>query len=166
VVLTGWRPRRLGPAKAVSRQNGARDEDSARITQEDQAWDQTNDLMAHLASTGQNHCAEVLVFDPANKLADTGWHPHVVAIVRVERNVYTRNAKTGLLRQSTETAFYVANTPVTAARAAEAVRAHWKIETTLHYTHGICSPSCSDERWAGCLNTADEALRERVATLC
>jgi len=30
----------------------------------------------------------------------------------------------------------------------------------------ICSPSCSDERWAGCLNTADEALRERVATLC
>jgi len=31
---------------------------------------------------------------------------------------------------------------------------------------GICSPSCSDERWAGCLNTADEALRERVATLC
>jgi len=61
VVLTGWRPRRLGPAKAVSRQNGARDEDSARITQEDQAWDQTNDLMAHLTSTGQNHCAEVLV---------------------------------------------------------------------------------------------------------
>jgi len=60
VVLTGWRPRRLGLAKAVSRQNGARDEDAARITQEDQAWDQTNDLMAHLASTGQNHCAEVL----------------------------------------------------------------------------------------------------------
>jgi hypothetical protein len=30
----------------------------------------------------------------------------------------------------------------------------------------ICSPSCSDERWAGWLNIADEALRERVATLC
>ena len=25
---------------------------------------------------------------------------------------------------------------------------------------------CSDERWAGWLNTADAALRERVATLC
>jgi len=31
---------------------------------------------------------------------------------------------------------------------------------------GICSPFCSDERWAGWLNIADEALRERVATLC
>jgi len=70
VVLTGWRPRRLGPAKAVSRQNGARDEDSARITQEDQAWDQTNDLMAHLASTGQNHCAEVLEFGQAKLRTD------------------------------------------------------------------------------------------------
>jgi len=69
----------------------------------------------------------VTVFDPADKLADTDWHPHVVAIIRVERNVYTRNAKTGLLRHSTETAFYVSNTPVTAVRAAEAIRAHWRI---------------------------------------
>ncbi len=30
----------------------------------------------------------------------------------------------------------------------------------------ICSPPCSDERWAGWLNTADEGLRERVAMLC
>jgi len=37
---------------------------------------------------------------------------------------------------------------------------------TLPWTLGICSPPCSDERWAGWLNTADEALRERVATLC
>jgi len=54
-------PEAVRSGKGCSRQNGARDEDSARITQEDQAWDQTNDLMAHLASTGQNLCAEVLV---------------------------------------------------------------------------------------------------------
>jgi hypothetical protein len=40
----------------------------------------------------------VTVFDPAGKLADTDWHPHVAAIIRVEREVFTRNARTGLLR--------------------------------------------------------------------
>ena len=70
-------------------------------------------------------------------LADTDWHPHVAAIIRVERQVYTRNAKTGLLRHSAETAFYVANTPVTAARAAEAIRAHWRVENTSHYTRDV-----------------------------
>jgi predicted transposase YbfD/YdcC len=79
----------------------------------------------------------VTVFDPANKLADTDWHPHVAAIIRVERNVYTRNAKTGLLRHSTETAFYVSNTPVTAPRAAQAIRAHWTIENTSHYSRDV-----------------------------
>ena len=70
-------------------------------------------------------------------LAGTDWHPHVVTIIRVERDVYTRNAKTGLLRHSTETAFYVANTPVTATRAAEAIRAHWTIENTSHYSRDV-----------------------------
>jgi len=77
------------------------------------------------------------VFDPADKLAGTDWHPHVAAIIRVERDVYTRNAKTGLPRRSTETAFYVSNTPITAARAAQAVRAHWAIENTSHYSRDV-----------------------------
>jgi len=76
----------------------------------------------------------VTVFDPADKLADSDWHPHVAAIIRVERDVYTRNAMTGLLRHSAETAFYVSNRPVTAARAAKAIRAHWGIESVLQ-TH-------------------------------
>jgi len=41
-------------------------------------------------------------FDPAGKLADIEWHPHVAAIIRVERSVFTRNAKTGLLRGGPE----------------------------------------------------------------
>ena len=80
----------------------------------------------------RDECRSVTIFDPVNKLADTDWYPHVAAIIQVERYVYTRNAKTGLLRHSFETAFYVANTPVTATRAAEAIRAHWKIENTSH----------------------------------
>ena len=79
----------------------------------------------------------VTVFEPAGKLAGTDWHPHVSAIIRVERDVFTRNAATGLLRHSAETAFHVANTPITAARAAEAIRAHWRIEITSHYTRDV-----------------------------
>jgi hypothetical protein len=70
-------------------------------------------------------------------LADTEWHPHVAAVIRVERSVFTRNARTGLLRHATETAYYVANTPVTPARAAEAVRAHWKVENTSHHSRDV-----------------------------
>ena len=91
---------------------------------------------SHDKGRNRDECRTVAVFDPANELADTGW-PHVAAIIRVERRVYTRNTTTGLLRRSTETAFYVANTPVTAARAAEAIRAHWKIENTSHDSRDV-----------------------------
>ena len=51
--------------------------------------------------------------------------------------MFTRNSKTGLLRHSAETAFYVSNMPVVAARAADAIRGHWGIETTSHYTRDV-----------------------------
>jgi hypothetical protein len=51
--------------------------------------------------------------------------------------VFTRNAKTGLLHHTAEVAFYVSNRPVTAATAAEAIRAHGGIETTSHYTRDM-----------------------------
>jgi hypothetical protein len=79
----------------------------------------------------------VTVFDPKGKLADTDWHSHVAAIIRVERDVFTRNSKTGMLHHAHETAFYIANTQVTAARAAEVIRAHWGIETTSHYCRDV-----------------------------
>jgi hypothetical protein len=77
------------------------------------------------------------VFDPAGKLADTDWHAHVGAIIRVERDVFTRNSKTGLLHHTAETAFYVSNKSVTAPAAAAAIRAHWGIETTSHYSRDV-----------------------------
>jgi predicted transposase YbfD/YdcC len=42
-----------------------------------------------------------------------------------------------LLSRATETAFYVANRPLAAPRAAQAVRAHWAIETTSHYSRDV-----------------------------
>jgi len=94
---------------------------------------------AHSHDKGRNRDERrtVTVFEPADRLADTDWHPHVAAVIRAERSVYTRNAKTGLLRHSAETAFYVSNTPVAAACAAEAIRAHWRIENTSHYSRDV-----------------------------
>ena len=94
---------------------------------------------AHSRDKGRNRDERrtVTVFGPANKLAGTDWHPYVAAIIQVERRVYTRNTKSGLLRHSAETAFYVSNMPVTAARAAEAIRAHWKVENTSHYSRDV-----------------------------
>ena len=94
---------------------------------------------AHSHDKGRNRDERrtVAVFDPADELADTGWQPHVAAIIRVERRVYARNAATGLLRHSTGTAFYVSSTPVITTRAAEAIRAHWKIENTSHYSRDV-----------------------------
>jgi hypothetical protein len=75
--------------------------------------------------------------DPAGKLARTDWHPHVAAIIKVKRNVFSRNPATGMLRQSTETAFYISNAPLSAVRAAHAIREHWRIETTSHYSRDV-----------------------------
>lgn len=79
----------------------------------------------------------VSTFDPADALAATEWQAHVKTIIRVERRVFTRNARTGLLAEATETAFYICNAPLTAARAADAIRAHWTIETTSHYSRDV-----------------------------
>jgi predicted transposase YbfD/YdcC len=51
--------------------------------------------------------------------------------------VFTRNSKTGLLRHASETAFYISNKLLDAPRAAGAIRAHWGIETTSHYTRDV-----------------------------
>lgn len=77
------------------------------------------------------------MFDPAGILAGTEWEPHVAAIIRVERDVFTRNAATGLLRQTAETAFYAASAMVSAARAAPAIRGHWRVENTSHYVRDV-----------------------------
>ena len=77
----------------------------------------------------RHECRTVTVFDPAGRLANTGWQDHIATIICVEREVYTRKTDTGLLARSHETAFYVANTTLTAERAAEATRGHWAIES-------------------------------------
>jgi predicted transposase YbfD/YdcC len=79
----------------------------------------------------------VTVFEPAKEFATTEWHPHVAAIVRVERKVFARVVSNGLWDRSTQTAFYVSSTKLAAVTAADAIRGHWKIETTSHYSRDV-----------------------------
>ena len=58
-------------------------------------------------------------------------------MIRVERDVLTRSAKTGLWQRSTETALYLATTAISAVRAASAIRDHWTIENTSHYSRDV-----------------------------
>ena len=51
--------------------------------------------------------------------------------------VFTRTVLSGLWHWSTETAFHVSNTKLAAVDAADAIRDHWKIETTSHYSRDI-----------------------------
>ena len=74
------------------------------------------------------------VFALGDALADSDWHRLVKAVVRVERNRLDRNAKTGLWKASSETAYYVANFEPTPSDAAHAIRQHWSIENRHHYT--------------------------------
>ena len=94
-------------------------------------------VQSHDIGRNRDERRTVSVFAPAQALANTNWQPHVAAIIRVEREVFTRSSKTGLLHRSAETAFYISNRQVTAARAAEAIRAHWRIETTSHYSRDV-----------------------------
>ena len=91
----------------------------------------------HTRGRNRDERRTVSVFEPANDLADTPWQFYVAAVNRVEREVFTRSAATGLLRKTTERAFYVCNAPVDAKRAAAAIRAHWGIENTSHYARDV-----------------------------
>lgn len=77
------------------------------------------------------------MFDATNTFADTEWSALVGAIICVERDVLTRSASTGLWRRSTETACTLASSAITADRAASAIRDHWKVENTSHYSRDV-----------------------------
>ena len=93
---------------------------------------------AHSHDRGRNRDERraVTLFDPSVP-GGADPHPHVAAIIRVERNTYSRNASTGLLHHARETAFYVSNMPITASRAAEIIRVHWGIENTSHHSRDV-----------------------------
>jgi hypothetical protein len=79
----------------------------------------------------------IAVFDAAPIVVGTEWEVHVAAVVQVERMVHAFQPATGLWNTSTETSFYLSNRPITAKKAADAIRNHWAIENKFHYTRDV-----------------------------
>jgi len=61
----------------------------------------------------------VEVFAPGDSLADTEWDGHIRAVIRVNRDVLTRSATTGLWRDTSETALFVSDVVLPAASTYE-----------------------------------------------
>ena len=77
------------------------------------------------------------VFSATRSVAATEWNSLIKSIVRVTREVLHRDAKTGLWSSTSEVAYYVANSAVSACLAATAIRHHWNVENALHYTRDV-----------------------------
>jgi len=79
----------------------------------------------------------VEVFDGAPALEKTTWNGLITHIVRVTRSTLIRRAKDGLWDRRQETSFYVCSAPVSAKKAAEAIRSHWGVENRNHYVRDV-----------------------------
>jgi hypothetical protein len=77
------------------------------------------------------------VFSATRAVADTEWKHLIKGIVRVTRDVLHRSAKTGLWSSTSEVAYYLVNFAESAGHASIAIRNHWNIENTLHYTRDV-----------------------------
>ena len=61
----------------------------------------------------------------------------MAAIIRVERTVLHFLPATGRWKRTFETSFYLSNRPIAAKIAAAAIRQHWGIENTSHYSRDV-----------------------------
>ena len=85
----------------------------------------------------RNEIRAVAVFEAKPAVAETEWEPHGAAIIRVERTVHHFQPATGRWKPSCETSFYLSSRPLDAKTAAAAVRKHWGIENTSHYSRDV-----------------------------
>jgi predicted transposase YbfD/YdcC len=79
----------------------------------------------------------VAVFEAKPAVAGTEWEPHLAAIIRVERAVLHFQPATGRWKPSFETSFYLSSRSLAAKAAAAAIREHWGIENTSHYSRDV-----------------------------
>lgn len=79
----------------------------------------------------------VEVFDAEPTLIGTPWSGLVKRFIRVTRTTQIRNPKTGLWSLRRDVAFYAASTPISANKAAQAIRSHWSIENRSHYVRDV-----------------------------
>ena len=79
----------------------------------------------------------VEVFDAAPGLQKTAWNGLITRIIRVKRSTLIRRAKDGLWDRREEVCFYVSSAPLSAKKAANAIRGHWGVENKNHYVRDV-----------------------------
>ena len=79
----------------------------------------------------------VEVLDAARVLEKTTWNGLITCIVKVTRTTLMRRAKDGMWDRRKEASFYVCSAPVSAKKAASAIRSHWGIENQNHYVRDV-----------------------------
>ncbi|MCP4999347.1 MAG: ISAs1 family transposase, partial [Hyphomicrobiales bacterium] len=79
----------------------------------------------------------VEVFDAKPALINTPWHGLIAGFIRVKRTSLIRRAKDGLWDRREETSLYVSSAPISAKKAAEAIRSHWGVENRNHYVRDV-----------------------------
>lgn len=68
---------------------------------------------------------------------DDDWAKYIKTVVKVSRNSAVLNTKTKQYNNRSETAFYLCNRIVDAAKAHQAVINHWSIENRNHYVRDV-----------------------------
>ena len=96
----------------------------------------SSDTSINTRQRNRHEIRTVDVFSAAHAVANTEWSL-VKDIVRVTRNISHRSAKTGLWSSTSEVAYYLANSNVSAGQSADAIRRHWHVENKLHYTRDV-----------------------------
>lgn len=79
----------------------------------------------------------VEVFDAGPAVADTPWQGLIPRFIRVTRTTFLRRARDGLWDQRQEVSFHAASAPISAKKAAQAIRSHWAIENRSHYVRDV-----------------------------
>ena len=77
------------------------------------------------------------VFQAKHVVAGTEWQTLIEAIVRMNRTVLHQSAKTGLWSSTHKEAYYLTNFFAPAEGLAAAIRSHWHVGNTLHYTRDV-----------------------------
>ena len=95
---------------------------------------------AKSTTSGRNRweTRELTVFPAKAWFRGSPWDGLINTVLRQKRTVWRRNPATGLLKQTTETVFWVSSASgATPERWNEWIRAHWRIENGSHYVRDV-----------------------------
>ena len=81
---------------------------------------------------------ELTVFPAKAWFRHTPWEKLIRTVLRLQRTVYRRDPKTGLVARTTETAFWVSSAEgIAPERWSEWIRGRWRIENASHYVRDV-----------------------------